>query len=54
LNSTFEGLRRVDRPDYPKYALRESLVNAIVHRDYDYSGSVIINAFNNRITSPPG
>ena len=49
LNSTFSGLRRVDRPDYPEYALREALLNAIIHRDYDYSGSTIINIFDNRI-----
>lgn len=49
LNSTFAGLKRVDRPDYPDYALREALLNAIIHRDYDYSGSTIINIFDNRI-----
>ena len=49
LNSTFNGLKRVDRPDYPEYALREALLNAIIHRDYDYSGSTIINIFDNRI-----
>ena len=49
LNSTFNGLRRVDHPDYPDYALREALLNAVIHRDYDYSGSTIINIFDNRI-----
>ena len=49
LNSTFSGLKRVDHPDYPEYALREALLNTITHRDYDYSGSTIINIFNNRI-----
>ena len=49
LNSTFNGLKRVDHPDYPEYALREALLNAIIHRDYDYSGSTIINIFDNRI-----
>jgi len=49
LNSTFEGLKRTDHPDYPEYALRESLLNTIIHRDYDYSGSTIINIFDNRI-----
>ncbi len=48
-NSTFDGLRRVDHPDYPDYALREALLNAIIHRDYDYSGSTIINIYDNRI-----
>ena len=49
LNSIFDGLKRVDRPDYPEYALRESLLNTIIHRDYDYSGSTIINIFDDRI-----
>ncbi len=49
LNSGFDGLKRIDHPDYPAYALRESLLNAITHRDYDYSGSIIINIFDNRI-----
>ncbi len=49
LNSTFDGLKRVEHPDYPDFALREALINAIVHRDYDYSGSIIVNIFDDRI-----
>lgn len=41
--STFEGLTRIDKKDYPEEAVRESLLNAIVHRDYGFSGSIIIN-----------
>lgn len=41
--SIFKGLERIDKPDYPEAALREALLNALVHRDYSYSGSVIIN-----------
>lgn len=41
--ATFHGLERVERPDYPEDALREALLNALVHRDYSYSGSIIIN-----------
>ena len=48
-NSTFDGLKRVDHPDYPPEALREALLNAVVHRDYDYSGSTIVNIYGNRI-----
>ena len=40
---------RVDHYDYPQYAVREALLNAGVHRDYDYSGSILINIFSNRI-----
>jgi ATP-dependent DNA helicase RecG len=49
LNSTIDGLRRTDHPDYPPYAVREALMNAIVHRDYDYSGSTLINIYDDRI-----
>lgn len=41
--STFKGLERIEKPDYPEEALREALLNALVHRDYSYSGSIIIN-----------
>lgn len=41
--STFKGLERIEKPDYPEEALREALLNAIVHRDYSFSGSIIIN-----------
>ena len=41
--ATFKGLERVEFPDYPEDALREALLNALVHRDYSYSGSIIIN-----------
>lgn len=39
----FEGLERIEKSDYPEEALREALLNALVHRDYSFSGSVIIN-----------
>lgn len=45
-SSTFNGLQRVDKSDYPPEALREALLNALVHRDYSYSGSIIININN--------
>lgn len=41
--ATFNGLERVERNDYPQETLREALLNAIVHRDYSFSGSIIIN-----------
>ncbi len=41
--ATFNGLERVEKSDYPQDALREALLNALVHRDYSFSGSIIIN-----------
>lgn len=50
------GLERVDTKDYPEYALRESLLNAIIHRDYNYKGSILISLFDDHfeITSLGG
>jgi ATP-dependent DNA helicase RecG len=45
----FSGLRRIDMHDYPPDALREALLNAVVHRDYSYSASILISIFDDRI-----
>lgn len=45
----FLGLKRIDMRDYPPEAIREALLNAIVHRDYSYSGSALISIFDDRI-----
>ncbi len=47
--STFKGLERIEKSDYPDAALREALLNALVHRDYSFSGSVIINVNDNEM-----
>lgn len=47
--SEFYGLERKDKRDYPEEAIREALLNLIVHRDYSYSGSGLINIYNNKI-----
>lgn len=45
----FAGLYRIDTRDYPTEALREALLNAIVHKDYGFSASILISIFDNRI-----
>lgn len=45
----FSGMERIDRQDYPVDALREALLNAIVHRDYSISGPTLISIFDDRI-----
>lgn len=47
--ATFSGLDRIDTRDYPVEAVREVLLNACVHRDYSFSGSTIINIYDDRI-----
>ena len=52
LNKTkaiFSGLDRTDMRDYPEEAVRESLLNSIVHRDYSFSGSNLVNIYENRM-----
>lgn len=50
-------MKRIEIEDYPLRAIREAIVNAIIHRDYQIVGSEIhIDMFDNRleITSPGG
>ena len=45
----FEGLQRIEQESFPSYALREALINATTHRDYSFSGSMLIHLFQNRL-----
>lgn len=47
--SEFDGIHRVDIRDYPTEAIREALLNAIIHRDYAFSASILISIFDDRI-----
>lgn len=52
IRSTFrpDEIERRDQPNYARYAIREGVVNALVHRDYSsYSGSVKISIYPSRI-----
>ncbi len=48
-SATFQGIHRIDHRAYPPAALREALLNAIVHRDYAYSASTLISVYADRI-----
>ncbi len=47
---------RIEYPDYPELAVRETIVNAIIHRDYTVKGSEVhIDMYDDRLeVSSPG
>ena len=47
--ATIEKLSRIDVRDYPVIAVREALLNLLVHRDYSFSASALINIYDDRI-----
>lgn len=47
--ATIEKLLRIDVRDYPEIAVREALLNLLVHRDYSCSASALISIYTNRI-----
>ena len=47
--SEFPGLERLDRRDYPPEAVREALLNAVIHREYGIGGPTLISIFDDRI-----
>lgn len=49
LHSTFDKLRRIDRRDYPEVAVREALMNLLVHREYSFRASTFISVYSDRI-----
>ena len=48
-HSTFQKLRRIDRRDYPETAVREALLNSLVHREYSFRASTLISLYADRI-----
>lgn len=47
--ASFKDLMRIDERDFPEDAIREALLNAIVHRDYSFSGNTFINLYTDRL-----
>ena len=48
-NAKVTGLFREEMRDYPEDALREALLNALIHRDYTFSSSTLISIFEDRV-----
>jgi ATP-dependent DNA helicase RecG len=48
-HAEIKELIRLEERDYPQDALREALLNALVHRDYSFSSSTLISIFDDRI-----
>lgn len=46
---TINKLLRIDVRDYPEVAVREALLNLLVHRDYSFSASALISIYADRI-----
>lgn len=42
-------IRRIEHRDYPVDAIRESMLNALVHREYGLSASTFINVYDDRM-----
>lgn len=49
IHSTFDKLLRIDVRDYPEVAIREALLNLLVHRDYSFRASTLISIYTDRI-----
>ncbi len=47
--ATIEKLLRIDVRDYPEIAVREALLNLLIHRDYSFSASAFISIYADRI-----
>ncbi|MBC8526813.1 MAG: putative DNA binding domain-containing protein [Candidatus Cloacimonetes bacterium] len=47
--SVLSGVERIEQTIIPPYAVRETIVNAIVHRDYSIKSNIKINIFSDRI-----
>ena len=48
-HATFDKLLRIDTRDYPEVAVREALLNSLVHRDYSFRASTLISIYVDRI-----
>lgn len=55
VSSKIDGLYRKDTEDYPEEAIREIVLNAIIHRDYNSMGNTLVSMYDDSIEiSSPG
>ena len=50
IHATIEKLYRIDFRDYPEIAVREALLNLLVHREYSFSASALISIYTDRMS----
>jgi ATP-dependent DNA helicase RecG len=46
---SYQGLLRTDTLEYPEAALREAILNAIVHRDYADNSTIQLSVYNDKL-----
>ena len=46
---SYEGMHRRERLEYPFEALREAVINALIHRDYTNTSNLQIKVFENKL-----
>lgn len=49
-NVSYNGITRQDSLEYPEKALREAVINAIVHRDYSSTSNIQIRVFDDKLS----
>ena len=49
MHAKIEGLTRIESRDYPEIAVREALLNLLIHRDYSLSANSLISIYDDRI-----
>ena len=45
VHASFDKLLRIDNRDYPEVAVREALLNSLIHRDYAFHAATLISIY---------
>lgn len=48
-NITYDGIHRIETFEYPKEAIREALLNAVIHKDYSGSTPIQISVYKDKL-----